>query len=63
MTIEIEFNSVIIQSADMQQKHPLMFSALQQYLSDQKTPKRRKPRKKRETVASLIEPILAALEK
>ena len=61
MVIELQFNSITIQPAEMQ-NYPNMFSAIQQYLPVQKTPKRRKPRKKRETVGHLIDEIIDSLK-
>ena len=58
MTVEIQFNSVTIQPADMQDNYPLMFSALQPYLLAQKPIKRRKPRQDRQSVASLIDAVI-----
>ena len=62
MAIELEFNSVSIQPAEMQENYPLIFSALQQYLPIHNAPQRRRPRRKRETVASLIDPIIENIE-
>ena len=61
MVIELQFRSITIQDADMQ-NYPGMFSALQQYLPAQKTPKRRKPRKRRETVAHLIDALKDSID-
>ena len=61
MVIELQFRSVIIQPADMQ-NYPGMFSAFQPYLLAQKTPKRRRPRKKRETVAHLIDALIDSID-
>ncbi len=63
MVIELQFNSVTIQAADMQENYPLMFSALQPYLPVQKPPKRRRPRKKRETVANLIDSLIDSIDR
>ena len=63
MVIELQFNSVTIQPADMQENYPLMFSAIQQYLPVQKPPKRRRPRRKRETVADLIDALMENIER
>ena len=62
MTIEFQFNSVTIPLADMQENHPLMFSALQQYLPAPKPPRRRRVRKKRETVADLIDALMENID-
>lgn len=58
MTIEIQFRSISIPLADMQENYPLMFSALQPYLLAQKPIKRRKPRQDRQSVASLIDAVI-----
>ncbi len=62
MTIELQFNSVTIQPAEMQENYPLIFSALQPYLPIQKPPKRRRPRRKRETVADLIDALMEEID-
>ncbi len=62
MVIEFQFNSVTIQPADMQENYPLIFSALQPYLPVQKSPKRRRTRRKRETVADLIDSLIEDIE-
>jgi len=62
MTIEIQFNSVLVQTADIQENYPDIFSDAQLYLPAQKICRRRKTRKKRETVASLIDALLEKLD-
>ena len=62
MTIELQFNSVMIKPADMQENYPLMFSALQPYLLAQKPIKRRKPRQDRQSVASLIDAVIENID-
>ena len=62
MVIELQFNSVIIQPDDMQENYPHMFSALKPYLPVQKSPKRRRPRKKRQTVAHLIDALVENID-
>ena len=62
MTIELQFRSITIQPADMQENYPLMFSALQPYLPVEKPIRRRKPRKKKETVASLIDALIEDID-
>ena len=56
--IELHFNSVTVQPAEMQDNYTYIMSALQQYLPVENNPQRRQARKKRETVASLIDPII-----
>ncbi len=62
MVIELQFNSVIIQPADMQENYPFIWSALQPYLPAQKSPKRRRPKRKRETVANLIDALIEDID-
>jgi hypothetical protein len=62
MTIEFHFRSIMIEPADLQEMHPHITSALQPYLPTQKTPKRRRPRKKRETVAHLIDALIDSID-
>ncbi len=63
MVIELQFNSVTIQAGEMQENYPLIFSALQPYLPVQKPPKRRRVRKKRETVADLIDALIEDIDR
>ncbi len=63
MKIELRFNSVTIQPADIQENYPHIFSALQPYLPIQKPPKRRRVRKKRETVADLIDALIEDIDR
>jgi hypothetical protein len=58
MVIELQFRSVSIQPAEIEETYPLKFSAFQPYLPIQKSPKRRRAKRKRETVAHLIDPII-----
>lgn len=60
MAIEIQLNSVTIQDGD--ELYPVILSSLQPYLPAQFNPTKR-PRKKRKTVASLIDSIIAEIEK
>lgn len=62
MTIEIQFRSVTIQPAEMQENPPEIFSVLQPYLPSRKSPKRRKPRNKRETVSQLIDALIDSID-
>ena len=62
MVIELQFNSITIQPAEMKENYPLIFSALQPYLPVQKPPKRRRPRRKRETVAHLIDALIENID-
>ena len=62
MKIEFQFNSVSIQPQDIQKYYPNIFSAISSYPVIQKTPKRRRPRKKYRTVSVLIDEIIDSLE-
>jgi hypothetical protein len=62
MEIEIQFNSVTIQPVEVEENYPNLLSSLQSYLPIHKTKKRRRTRKKRTRVSSLIEPILEGLQ-
>ena len=62
MTIELQFKSITIQAGDMQENYPLMFSALQPYVLVQKPLKRRRPRRKRETIADLIDALIEDID-
>ena len=57
MTIELRFQSIIVQNADMQGNYIDIFPVCSPYLSTN-APKRRRPRKKRETVAHLIDTLI-----
>lgn len=62
MSIEFIFNTVTVQSDQIQKQYPGLISELGKYLSIQKSPKRRKPRRKKKTVASLIDDIKDSIE-
>jgi len=57
MTIELKLISIIIQD-DMQENYTGMFPISQSYLPVQKQIKIRRPRKKKETVANVIDNLL-----
>ena len=63
MVIELQFRSVTIQAGEIEENYPFIFSAFQPYLPVQKSPKRRRPRKKRETVAHLIDALIENIER
>ena len=63
MEIELQFISVIVRAGEIEETYPLMFSALQPYFPVRKSPKRKRARKKRVTVASLIDPIIENIER
>ena len=56
MTIEIQFNSVVLQYEDIKKYYPELIPVINSYLPKRKY-KRRKPRKKKKTVAMLIDEI------
>ena len=62
MTIEFEIQSVILQSEDIQEQFPGLISTVNSYLPVKKSYKRRKS-KIRKTVGSLINEIIANVEK
>ena len=63
MTIELQFNSVTVPLSEIQKNYPQIFSALQPYLPVQKPPKRRRVRKKRQTVADLIDALMEDIDR
>ncbi len=62
MSTEYKFQSVVLQSEDIQEYFPDLISMMNSYLPKRKTPKRRKPRKKRITAGQLIDRIIADIE-
>jgi len=62
MTMEIQLISIIIQDGDLQENYTGMFPISHPYLPAQKPVKIRRPRKKRKTVAHLIDNLLDSLE-
>ena len=63
MEIELQFNSVIVQPAEMQEQYPLIFSTLQSFIPVLKPAKVRRPRRKRARVGSLIDSIIEDIER
>jgi hypothetical protein len=61
MIIEFQFKSVSIPLADMQDIYPGMFSVYQSNLPAPKTVRRRKLRKKKQTVAHLIQDLIDSI--
>ena len=57
MTIELQFNSVVLQYEDIKKYYPELLPMINSSLPKRKY-KRRKPRKQVKTVASLIDEIL-----
>ena len=62
MTIEFIFNTVTVQSDQIQEQFHGIISTMNSYLPAKKTPKRRTSRK-RKTVGSLIDEIIDSIEK
>ncbi len=63
MVIELQFRSITVPLSEMQENYPLIFSALQPYLPVQKPPRRRRPRRKRETLADLIDALIEDIDR
>ena len=61
MSIEFEFNTITIQQQEIEEMYPNLTSKIQLYLQTQKTPKKRKYRK-RKTVSHLIDEILDSIQ-
>lgn len=61
MPITIQFNSMTIPLAELEENYPHIISALEQYLPAQK-PKRRRPRKKKECVSDLIDKLIETID-
>ena len=61
MTIEFKIRSVVLQAEDLQEQCPGLISTLNSYLPKKKLLKKRK-HKKRKTVGSMIEEIIADVE-
>ena len=62
MSIEYRFNSIVLQYDEIQDRFPELIPMINSYLTVQKLPKKRKPRKKKKTVGVLIDKILDSLE-
>ena len=60
MTIELQFNSMMIDIRDIEEKYPELATMIYSYLPQGKPVKRRK-RKKRKTVAYLIDQIIETI--
>ena len=62
MTMEIQLISIIVQDVDGLENFTGMFPVSQSYLPTAKTQKRRRPRKKKKTVANLIDAVIDSLK-
>ncbi len=58
MSIEFKIQSVVLRTEDIQEKYPDLIPSLNYFLQSQSTPKKRRPRKKKITVAYLIDEII-----
>ena len=61
MSIEFKIQSVVLRSEDIQEKYPDLIPSLNYFLQNQNITKKRKPRKKKKTVAYLIDEIIDSL--
>ena len=62
MTMEIQLISIIVEDGDIQENYIGMFPVSQPYLPVQKSPKRRGSRKKKQTVAHLIDALIENID-
>ena len=63
MRIEYIFNSVTIQPDQIQEYFPALAMMINSSMPKQKTPKRRKPRKKKQIIGPLIQDIIDSIDK
>ena len=64
MSIEFKIQSVILRPEDIQEKFPDLIPSINYFLQNQNKPKKRRKKKRwKETVAVLIDDILADLNK
>lgn len=62
MSIEFRIQSVVLRAEDIQEHFPALVPMINSYLQNKNTPKKRKPRKIRKTVAVLIDEIIDSLK-
>jgi hypothetical protein len=62
MSIEYKFQTVVLQYEDVQVQFPGLTSMINSSLPKKKTPKRRRPRKNRQTVAHLIDTLIDSID-
>ena len=62
MSIEFRIQSVVLRNEDIHEHFPALVPMINSYLQSQNTPKTRKPRKIRKTVAVLIDEIIDSLK-
>ena len=62
MSVEYRFNSIVLRNEDIQEHFPELMPMINSYLQNKNTPKKRKPRKIRKTVAVLIDEIIDSLK-
>ena len=58
MSIEFEFNSVVISTQEIQEKYPDIYSAIKTYLPRQEARKRRRSKRTKKLVTALIADII-----
>ena len=58
MSIEFKIQSVMVDSQELQDIYPDLIPSINNFLQSHYTPKKRKPRKKKITVAVLIDDII-----
>ena len=61
MSIEFKTQTILLNTEEIQQQYPELIPAILSYIS-KKTPIKKKPRKKRKTVGSLIAEIIDSIE-
>ena len=63
MEIEFKFQTVLTHSKDIEKQFPGLIDAIQSQISQQKKPrKKRRPRKKKIKIATLIDEIIKSIE-
>ena len=61
MQIELQLNSILFDSQEMEIYYPYIMSALKEYLPDQKSMKKRIPKKYNKTISSMIDGIIESI--
>ena len=62
MSIEIKLQSVVLQSEDIQEQFPNLVSMIKTYLPTQKRPKRKRTRKVKANVLSVLDDIIDSID-
>ena len=63
MSLEFKFQSVTLQREDLQEYFPDLVTMMNSYLPKKKKTRRRKPRKKKISLADKIQEIIDSIEK